>query len=52
MLNKGALEGIRVMDFTRFISGPYCAQLLGDLGAEVLKIEKASCIIKSVKGVD
>lgn len=34
------LQGIRVLDFGRYIAGPYCAALLGDLGAEVIRIDK------------
>lgn len=38
-MNK-VLEGIRVLDFGRYIAGPYCAALLADMGAEVIRIER------------
>lgn len=34
------LAGVRVLDFGRYIAGPFCAALLGDLGADVIRIEK------------
>ena len=36
----GALSGLRVIDMSRYIAGPFCGQLLGDLGADVVKVER------------
>ncbi|MGE3646637.1 MAG: CaiB/BaiF CoA transferase family protein [Beijerinckiaceae bacterium] len=38
----GALEGIRVIEFANYVSGPYAGMLLGDLGAEIVKVEEPS----------
>src|SRR5436309_1656317 len=40
VLGSGVLGGLRVLDFGRYIAGPFCAALLGDLGAEVIRIER------------
>ena len=37
---SGVLEGIRIVDFCRFVSGPFCTALLADMGADVIRIDK------------
>ena len=39
-MNQGALSGLKVLEYSEFVSGPYCGKLLADLGAEVIKVEQ------------
>ena len=39
MSDNPPLAGIKVVDFTRYLAGPFCTQILGDYGAEILKVE-------------
>ena len=46
MINEGPLKDLRILDFTRVLAGPYMTRILGDLGAEVIKVQSK----KTAKG--
>ena len=39
-ISNASLQGLKVLDLCRFISGPFCTMPLGDLGADVVKVER------------
>ena len=46
----GALAGVKVIEAASYVTGPFASQLLADMGAEVVKIEEPSAVIRFAVG--
>ena len=47
---QGPLSGIKVLDLSRILAGPFCTMNLGDMGAEIIKIEQPEKVMTQERG--